>query len=331
MTMPRTTIGGPGRSLEVSRIALGAMNFGTRTDEATSYAILDRYAEAGGSFVDTSNNYAFWNTGSQGGESETVLGRWLTSSGMSDRISVATKMGGRPITPAHSFDETEVEQQTPQRIRQALAESLGRLGRDRVEVYYSHVPDDRVPLADQVAGFGALVTDGMVGVVGASNHWSWSLERARRLAREQQVAGWDVLQYSYSYFRGRTDLPDLFATEGAQGAADGNLLSYLGQEPELTLVAYSPLLAGAYSRPERPLSTHHNHPGTTGRRAVLTAVADEVGATANQIVLAWLLRRPVPVIPLVGASSVAQLEETLGAVDVELDDDQLARLDAAGR
>jgi aryl-alcohol dehydrogenase-like predicted oxidoreductase len=109
----------------------------------------------------------------------------------------------------------------------------------------------------------------------------------------------------------------------------GDLASYLRAEPGLALVAYSPLLSGSYVRPDRPLGADFDHAGTPARLAALREVAKEAGATANQVVLAWLIGADVPVIPLVGASSVAQLDESLAAVDLDLTQEQRARLDAA--
>src|SRR3954465_12007842 len=134
---------------EVSVLSLGAMLFGTATDEATSYAILDRFVEAGGTFIDTANNYAFWVNGTQGGESEPLLGRWMRSRGGGDELRIATKVGGRPPRPARQLTE-DLEGLSPQVIKESFARSLENLGRDHVDVYYAHVPDDAVPLEDQV-------------------------------------------------------------------------------------------------------------------------------------------------------------------------------------
>jgi aryl-alcohol dehydrogenase-like predicted oxidoreductase len=108
-----------------------------------------------------------------------------------------------------------------------------------------------------------------------------------------------------------------------------DLLSYLRAEPKLAVVAYSPLLGGSYVRPDKPLDAEFDHPGTPARLAALREVAAEAGATVNQVLLAWLIGADIPVIPLVGASSVAQLDESLAAVDLELTPQQRARLDAA--
>jgi aryl-alcohol dehydrogenase-like predicted oxidoreductase len=318
---------------EVSVLSLGAMLFGTATDEATSFAILDRYVEAGGTFIDSSNNYAFWNTGSQGGESEELLGRWRRSRGVGDEVVVATKLGARPLARGTSFADAakpnSVEGLSAKVIRESAERSRERLGMARLDLLYAHIEDAAVPLQETVEGFAELVADGTVGLLGASNHWAWRVERARSLAAAAGLPGFQVLQYHHTYLRPRTDLPGRRSQDGDQGLVSGDLLSYLRAEPELALVAYSPLLGGGYARLDKPLGVEFDHPGTPIRLAALREVATEAGATVNQVVLAWLIGGDVPAIPLVGASSVAQLNESLAAVDLELTADQRSQLDAA--
>jgi aryl-alcohol dehydrogenase-like predicted oxidoreductase len=328
--MRYTTIGSGPSERKVSVLSLGAMRFGTMTDEATSFAILDRYVAAGGNFIDTSNNYLFFVHGTQGGESEALLGRWRASRGIGDEIVIATKAGARPVEPATSFG-TPLEGLSRAAIREASERSRERLGVPRIDLYYAHVPDQSgVPLGEQVAAFGELVAEGTVGLLGLSNHWAWQLERARGLAAAAGTARADVLQYHHTYLRMRTDIPDLrFSPDGEIGVADGSILSYLRAQPGLTLVAYSPLLNGAYTRPGKERDRGYDHPGTRVRLEALDQVVKETGATANQVVLAWLIGGELPIVPLMGASSVAQLDESLAAVDLELSQEQRQRLDAA--
>jgi aryl-alcohol dehydrogenase-like predicted oxidoreductase len=169
-----------------------------------------------------------------------------------------------------------------------------------------------------------------VGVLGVSNHWAWRVERARNLAAAAGLPGYEVLQYQHSYLRPRADRPGLLSPDGSQGEVGGDLLSYVRAEPELSMVVYSPLLKGAYVNEDRLDAVEYGHPGTPARLAALREVAKDAGATVNQVVLAWLIGGEVPMIPLVGASSTAQLDESLAAVDLELTAQQRARLDAAG-
>jgi aryl-alcohol dehydrogenase-like predicted oxidoreductase len=204
---------------------------------------------------------------------------------------------------------------------------MARLGVSRLDLMYAHIEDPSVPAEETVGAFGELVASGEVGLLGVSNHWSWRVERARSVAAALGVSRYEGLQYHYSYLRPRADLPG----RDTVGAAQGDLLSLVraSPSPELTLVAYSPLLSGAYVRSDRPLGSGFDHAGTSARLDALRSVAWETGATLNQVVLAWLMGGELPVIPLVGASSVAQLEESLAAVDLELTAAQRARLDEA--
>ncbi|MGN5631132.1 aldo/keto reductase [Streptomyces sp. AC154] len=314
---------------EVSVLSLGAMRMGTLTDEETSFAILDRYAEAGGTFVDTSNNYSFWVDGTQGGESELLLGRWRRSRGAAaDGIVIATKLGARPNSPSTGFTR-DIEGLSAKTVRESAERSRENLGVEKLDLLYAHVQDHSVPPEETVGAFAELVAEGTVGLLGVSNHWAWQVERARALAAAAGLPGYEVLQYHHSYLRQRADQPSPRSPDGQEGVLTGDLLSYLRHEPALVPVAYSPLLSGAYSRTDRPLGPEFDHPGTPARQAALRAVAEETGATPNQVVLAWLIGGEVPVVPLVGASSVAQLDESLAAVDLELTEEQRAVLDAA--
>jgi len=329
--MKDRTIGtDPKTRREVSVLSLGAMHFGTATDEATSFALLDRYVQAGGTFIDTADNYAFW-VGTQGGESEELLGRWRRSRGVGDEIVIATKLGARPLAPGTSFSDN-AEGLSAKVIRESSERSRDRLGMSRLDLLYAHIEDPAVPLAETVEAFAALVADGAVGLLGVSNHWTWRVERARGLAASAGLPGYEVLQYQHSYLRPRTDLPGLLSLDGMQGMAGGDLLSYLRAEPQLTMVAYSPLLKGGYVNQDRldgAEFAEFDHPGTPARLAALREVAKDAGATVNQVVLAWLIGGQLPMIPLVGASSLAQLDESLAAVELELTSEQRTRLDAA--
>jgi aryl-alcohol dehydrogenase-like predicted oxidoreductase len=329
--MRYTTIGSDSSSArKVSVLGLGAMRFGTTTEEATSFAILDRYAAAGGNFIDTSNNYLFFVNGTQGGESEALLGRWRASRGIGAEFVIATKVGARPIVPTTGFD-TPREGLSRATIREASERSRERLGAERIDLYYAHIPDQTgVPMDELVAAFGELVAAGVVGLLGLSNHWAWQVERARSLAAAAGSARADVLQYRHTYLRMRTDIPDLrFSHDGEIGVADASILSYVRAEPGMTLLAYSPLLNGAYTRPDKELDRAYDHPRTRARLNALEKVVKETGATANQVLLAWLIGGELPVVPLIGASSVAQLDESLAAVGLQLSAEQRQLLDAA--
>jgi len=330
--MRYVTIGGATASpRRVSALALGAMRFGTATEERTAFAILDRFLAAGGTFIDTANNYAWWHDGGRGGQSEALLGRWRASRGLTHEVVIATKLGARPTRAGVNFADRMAADEglSGASIRSAARESRERLGVDRLDLLYAHVEDPRVPIAATVAAFGALASAGEVALLGVWNHRAWRVERARAIARATGVAGYEVLQYHRSYLRHRADLPSPRSAFGDPGLMTADLLEYMAAEPGLVNIAYSPLLGGGYTRPDRAPGPEYGAAGNAARLGTLAAVARETAATRNQVVLAWLMGGSPPTIPLVGASSVDQLQESLDAVDLELSGDQRARLDAA--
>ena len=171
----------------VSVLSLGAMWFGTRTGEATSFAILDRFTEAGGTLIDTSDNYAFWEPGGRGGESETVLGRWLAARGARDRVRLSSKVGAQPTIPGTSYLDSAEGLSAPA-IRSALEGSLRRLGTDHLDVYWAHIEDRSVTLEETVDTFASLIKEGKAGVVGASNHATWRVERPEAITMKSPIS-----------------------------------------------------------------------------------------------------------------------------------------------
>jgi aryl-alcohol dehydrogenase-like predicted oxidoreductase len=310
----------------MAEIVLGAMEFGTRIGEAESFAMLDRFVERGGRWIDTANNYCFWQHPSGlGGQSEETIGRWLAARpGARDRVLISTKMGAQPTGPARG--SAAWEGLAAAVVRAAIEQSLGRLGVDRVDLYWAHVEDRSVPLEETVEVFGELVTSGLAGRIGASNHPAWRVERARQIAAARDRPAWTALQLRYSYVQPRPGAP-LVSTGHRLAAAE--TLDYVRDEPALDLWAYSTLLSGGYVRADRPIEEAYEHPGTTRRLAALAEVAGELGRTPNQVVLAWLLGGDPGVFPIVGASTVERLDEVLDARDVKLDEAQRARLDRA--
>ncbi|MCW2870405.1 aldo/keto reductase [Actinacidiphila oryziradicis] len=322
--MLRRRIGGTD-GIEVSALCLGALPLGTYVDEKTSFAILDRFVEAGGTLIDTADNYCFWEPGRTGDESESTLGRWLASRpGLRDQVHLATKAGGRPVKPGGTLEDAEGLSAPV--LREALQGSLRRLGTDRVDLFYTHIEDRSVPLEETVGTLDGLVRDGSTRLLGVSNHATWRIERARATATAHGWTPYTCVQQRYSYLQPRSDLP---LPEGGHTHATGGLLDHVRSEPDLTLLAYSTLLSGAYTRADKQLPAAYDHPGTPRRLAALREVAAELGATVNQVVLAWLTGGSPSVLPIVGFSSVAQLDETIAAMDLTLDPAHRALLDAA--
>lgn len=306
-------------------LALGAMFFGTRQDERESFELLDRFVDGGGTMIDTSDNYPFWEHPSgHGGASESLLGAWFAARpGVRDRVYLSTKVGAEPLVPG-GYPE-RIEGLGGPAITNAIEGSLKRMGVEHVDLYWAHVEDRSVPVEETVGAFGSLVSRGVVRRLGASNHATYRVEQARAVARAQGVAGYSALQLRHSYLLPR---PGVLVHGHLFGSVTEETLDYATSE-HLDIWAYTPLIEGAYVRADKPLHEGYDHPGTTRRLAALDDVAAELGVTRNQVVLAWLIGGTPSITPLVGVSSVAQLDEALAGARLTLSADQRSRLDAA--
>jgi aryl-alcohol dehydrogenase-like predicted oxidoreductase len=303
-------------------IALGTIPFGTTVSQKDTFALLDRFADAGGTMLDTADNYPFWVQGRTGDESELAVGSWLAARRNRDRVFLSTKVGARPTVPGDTT-LASAEGLSAGVIGRAVEDSLRRLRSDYIDVYWTHIEDRSVPLEETLEALDGLAAKGRIRYAGASNIPAWRLERARILSAAHDRLRYTYVQLRHTYLRPRplTRLP-----EAGHTLATDDLLDYLDAEPDLTLWAYNTLMSGAYTRADRPIPEIYDHPGTARRLAVLHEVAGELGVTPNQVVLAWLMADGH--VPIVGVSTMAQLDEAIGAADVRLDDELRARLDA---
>jgi len=298
--------------LRVSNLCLGTMHFGTRDDESTSYAMLDQYVEGGGNFLDTANMYAMWQ--GNGGESETLIGKWVKDRGNRDDLVIASKVG---------FAYQDVPKSSKPEIIEAECEkSLKRMGLDVIDIYYAHRDDRDTPLEAQLEAFDKLVRAGKVRYIGASNFRAWRLAEAAGISNAHGWAAFCCVQQRYTYLRPRVDADFVFQT-----SCNDDLLDYC-REKQFQLLAYSPQLGGAYTRSDRPFPPQYDHADTQSRLAVLNEVAEEAHATPGQVVLAWLIAHDV--VPLIGASTADQMAENLAASTLTLSPEQMSRLDEAG-
>jgi aryl-alcohol dehydrogenase-like predicted oxidoreductase len=300
--------------LSIRPFVLGGNVFGMTADRAASFAILDRFVEHGGGMIDTADVYSAWVPGHKGGESETEMGAWLKSSGARDKIAIATKVGMMPGGLK------------PDRIRDAVQGSLDRLGVDVIDLYFAHKDDPDVPLDEVLGAFAELVDGGIVRSIGASNYSADRLAEALRVADEKGLPRFTVMQ------------PELNLLDRAQyeGA-----LQQLCIEQGLGVVTYFSLASGYLSGKYRGADDLGKSP--RGARvgpyiegkgpvvlAVLDRIAGETGATLSQIALAWVAAQPGVTAPIASVTSVAQLDEIMGSLDVTLTGEQLAALTAAG-
>ena len=334
-------------------LGLGCMLMGGRTDEATSIRILDhavaevadRFSAPDGSpvplMLDTADCYTWWdNPGTEGGQSEEVLGRWLDRSGHRDRVFLATKGSGRvsPLDGLWNADGTADWDAARRRfvgagahtLTQSLDASLARLGVDHVDLYYVHVDDRATPLEETLETLAGFVTAGKVRHLGWSNVRTWRLERIRGLCERH---GWPqpvAVQQQHTYLHRRPGLEH-------GSIVDDEQLDYLRERRDLSLVAYSPILKGVYDVEARGAAARawalgpYAGADADARFAAVDEVAAELGVTGNQVVLAWLLQQDDPrVLPLIGPRTFEQYAAALPALDVRLTEKHLQRLDEAG-
>ncbi|GAP64267.1 hypothetical protein ARMA_2690 [Ardenticatena maritima] len=307
--------------LKVSELCLGTMQFGWTADEETSFAILDAFYEAGGNFIDTANVYSRWAPGNPGGVSEEIIGRWMKARGNRREIVLATKVRGR------MWEGPNGEGLSRAHIMQAVEDSLRRLQTDYIDLYQAHAFDATTPIEETMRAFEDLVRQGKVRYVGASNYPAWRLADAVAVSERHGWARYESLQPHYNLVHRAEFERELKPFCEAHG---------------LGVIPYSPLaagfLTGKYQR-NAPLppsaradSVRRRYfESETAWNALETAqaIAAERGVSVTQIALAWLLTQPVITAPIIGANSVAQLQESLGAAGLRLSPEEMVRLNAA--
>lgn len=306
-----------GRSpLRVAPFALGGNVFGWSADEATSFALLDAFTDAGFDLVDTADSYSYWVPGNQGGESETLLGRWFKRSGKRDRVTLATKLGKwerhRGLSPAT--------------VQAAVEGSLRRLQTDVIDLYQAHADDPETPLAETLGAFARLIEQGKVRVIGASNYGADRLAEALDTAQRHGLPRFETLQPEYN----------LYMRSGFEAE-----LAPLARAHELAVIPYYALASGFLTGKYRSAADIGKSAARAGAIAryldarglrilqALDDVAADHRATPAQVALAWLMAQPSVTAPIASATSVEQLHELLAAARLSLSAAQLDQLDRA--
>jgi len=302
-----------GRSgLSTPRLILGGNVFGWTADRAESFAVLDAFAAAGGRMIDTADVYSSWVPGNEGGESETIIGEWLKARGLRGKMLIATKCGYAEGLAAN-------------RIAAAAERSLVRLGIETIDLYYTHKDDPETPLEETLGALDGLVRAGKVRAIGASQIEPERLGQALDISEANGWARYEVLQTWYN-------LVERPRFEGA--------LADVARQRGLATVSFYSLASGYLTgkyRTEADLGQSvrgggvATYLGGNGPRvlAALDAVAAETGATPAQVALAWIAAQPGVAAPIASATSAAQVEELIGAMILELSEEQVARLSAA--
>jgi aryl-alcohol dehydrogenase-like predicted oxidoreductase len=305
--MPRL----PHTDLDVFPLCLGGNVFGWTASEEESFAVLDAYAGAGGNFIDTADVYAAWVPGNRGGESETIIGRWMASRGARNRTIVATKVGML----------AGYEGLAPATIQRAAEASLRRLGVDRIDLYYAHRDDPKTPLEDTLTTFDRLVRDGKVRFVAASNYTAPRLSEALAISEREGFAGYVALQPHYN----------LVHRDDYEGA-----LAAVCADAGLACLPYYALAKGFLTGKYRPgASVQSARAGAANayldeRGTRLLGVLDDIAAahqtTVAAVALAWLVAQPTVGAAIASARTVAQLEELVPMATVRLSAGEIARL-----
>jgi aryl-alcohol dehydrogenase-like predicted oxidoreductase len=298
--------------LETPRLVLGGNVFGFTVKGEEAFAILDRFIEAGGTMIDTADVYSSWVPGHVGGESETLIGEWLERRGHRDGVLIATKVGYDAGLSARHIEE-------------AAEASLRRLGIETIDLYYAHKDDAGTPLEETLGAFDRLVRAGKVRAIGASNYSAERLAEALSISERERLTRFEVVQPEYN----------LMARNSFEGP-----LQQLCIERGLGVLPYfglaSGFLTGKYrSEADFGKSVRGDRMGAyldEKGLAVLDAldsVAAQAGATPARIALAWLAAQPGVTAPIASATSVGQIEDLLGVLDLDLAPSQVERLGAA--
>ncbi len=313
--MQKRSLGKSG--ISIAPLMFGGNVFGWTADEATSFKLLDAFVAAGFDAIDTADVYSKWVPGHKGGESEAILGKWLKARGRRDKVVIATKVGMEMPGIGQGLRRDY--------ILARVEDSLKRLQTDYIDLYQSHTDDKAAPLDETLAAYAKLVEQGKVRAIGASNYEAPRLAEALKTSAAKGLPRYETLQPLYN-LADRADfekaLQPLCVKEG------------IGVIPYYSLA--SGFLTGKY-RSDADLGKSprgaraKGYLNDRGRRilAALDAVSARLEAKPGQVALAWLMTRPAVVAPIASATSLAQLEEMLGAARLKLDADAVKQLDAA--
>ena len=307
-----------GRSdLQVSPLCFGGNVFGWTVDEATSFSLLDAWVDAGMNFIDTADMYSRWAPGHSGGESETIIGKWLQRSGKRDKVVLATKVG-------KDMGDGKVGL-APAYIRSAVEASLKRLQTDVIDLYQSHDDDPKTPLAETAGAYAELIKAGKLRAIGASNFTAARLSEALAVSEAHGLPRYECLQPLYNLVERSAYEAELEAVCVANGLGVINFFALA-----------SGFLSGKYrSAADQGKSqrgqgaTKYLNPHGLGVLAALDAVAARLNSTPTQVALAWQIARPSITAPIASATSLDQLKDLLAAATLRLDADAIRSIDLA--
>lgn len=302
--------------VEVSTLCMGTDLIGSKHDQEKSNTLFDFFYDKGGSFIDTANFYASWYPGCVGGESETVIGNWMKSRGNRNNIQISSKLAFDYPGSDGGLNAAEIERE--------CEKSLKRMQTDYIDIYYAHRDDFDTPLEETMEAFHRLIKAGKVRAIGASNLWLWRIAEANALSSLKEWTPYSVIEQRYTYLRPRHG-----ADFGPQICIDEDMKRFADHH-NITMIGYSILLQGAYTRDDKPMPAQFAGPESDERLAALNAVANAVGATPNQVIIAWMRQSTPFVLPIIAGSKTEQLDENIQALNLHLSDEQMETLNTAG-
>ncbi len=308
----------------VSELCLGTMYFGTKLNQSQSAGLLDHYQASGGNFIDTANNYAFWVEGATGDESETVIGRWLQHQ-KREQFIVATKCGARPTSYHGDLDTVSFEGLSYQSIMRSVESSLKRLQTDYIDLLYSHIDFLDSPVEERLIAFTKLKEQGKIRFAGISNTSAWRIQQCLDLSKNNGHISYSCIQQKYSYLR-----PKRNADLWMQKLLSEEMMQLAELNKNITLLAYSTLLSGVYSNPDKPLPEDYRTTDNSLRMALLKSLAEAKGCSLGQLVLSWIMHHNTRIIPIISGSTIEQMEENIQATKLKLNDTEMNLLDKAG-
>lgn len=302
--------------VEVSTLCMGTDLIGSKINKQDSFSLFDFFHEHGGTFIDTANFYASWYPGCEGGESETVIGEWMKTRGNRDNMVISSKLAFDYPGSDGGLSASEIERE--------CEKSLKRLQTDYIDVYYAHKDDFDTPLEETMEAFDRLIKAGKVRAIGASNLWIWRIAEANAVSSHHGWATYSAIEQRYTYLRPRHG-----ADFGPQICINDDLKRF-AESHNITLIGYSILLQGAYTRDDKPLPAQFAGPESDDRLEMLAEVASETGATPNQVIIAWMRQSTPFVLPIIAGSKTEQLAENIGGLELTLSEEQMERLNTAG-
>lgn len=302
--------------IQITDIGLGTMMFGSKIAEGEAIKRMDDFYDFGGNFFDTANIYGRSNNNSKAGDSELILGRWIKLRKNRNKVVVATKVG---------FPYDDVDYGTnKKKIIQEVDKSLKRLDTDYIDLYYLHTDDRNIDMEESLGTLQELIVAGKIRSIGASNFTAWRLQKADSICEANGWEKFSCIQQRYTYLRPKVD--SIF---NGQKYVNQDLADFL-QSTNKVLIAYCPLVKGAYTNKNKEFLEQYKSVDSQARLKTLSEIAEKYQVSMSTLVYYWLMYNPVPAIPLVAPSNYNQWDEVKKIYEIFLLECDLENLTSSG-